>query len=396
MCHTSDPNVYPEFYAVWGDLGNAHHKTDAAEAGQCNLCHDPNLIVEAYSVPPPAHAPGPNTPTPASCENCHFWDDPVNPTIHGTGHIATWGPDGAGIHPHKLVLGFDPDNLPSMGTHEEINGMVYPQCALCHWSQPSNQWDTNPYNPQSIRFCENCHTVDQLHNISEHVNTNNIYTVNGVPDQEVTSNEKCVACHSTGYSDIIITLLSPIGGEVIPSGSTYTIKWVATSEAVKFKLHYSKDNGKTWILIASNVTGTSYNWLIPIFFDNKKQCLVKVKAFNSSGVQIGKDKSNSTFTIEVVKLTSPDGGETLTRGTPYTITWTTNTTKNPVTSVKLTYTTNGGTTWTLIDTPSGNPGSYNWTVPNVSSSSCKVKVVLKDASGTALGKDASDGFFTIQ
>src|SRR4030042_3347034 len=44
MCHTSDPNVYPEFYAVWGDLGNPHHKTDLANTGQCNQCNDPNLV----------------------------------------------------------------------------------------------------------------------------------------------------------------------------------------------------------------------------------------------------------------------------------------------------------------------------------------------------------------
>jgi hypothetical protein len=221
----------------------------------------------------------------------------------------------------------------------------------------------------------------------------------GVWDLQVTNSDGGHAVLHNAFTVNVpttLTLLSPNGGEEIPSGSTYTIRWSAPPEAVKFKLQYSKDNGKTWILIASNVTGTSYNWPIPIFFDNKKQCLVKVKAFNSSGVQIGKDVSDSTFTIEVVKLTSPDGGETLTRGTQHTITWTTNNTKNPVTSVKLTYTTNGGSTWILIDTPTGNSGSYNWTVPNVPSSSCKVKVVLKDASGTALGKDASDGFFTIQ
>ena len=66
ICHTSNPNVYPEFYAVWGDLGNPHHKTDLANTGQCNQCHDPNLVVEAYSVPPPIYAPGRTTPTPAS------------------------------------------------------------------------------------------------------------------------------------------------------------------------------------------------------------------------------------------------------------------------------------------------------------------------------------------
>jgi hypothetical protein len=393
MCHTSDPDVYPEFYAIWGDLGNPHHKTDAAETWQCNQCHDPNLIVEAYSVPPPSYAPGSNTPSPASCENCHFWDNPVNPTIHGIGHIETWGPTGAGMHPLKLALGFDPDNLPSMGTHEEINGMVYSQCALCHWSEPGNQWDASPYNPLAIRFCENCHTVEQLHANPEHVNSNNIYTVNGVPNQEVTDSAKCMACHGNASTTILIT---PNGGEVISSGSTYTVTWSAPPEAVKFKLQYSLNNGSTWKLIAKNLTGTSYNWTVPCPNNNKVNSLVKVIGFNASGTKVGEDVSDSTFTIEVIKVTSPDGGETLTSGTIHTITWQTNGTIRPVASVKLSYSTNGGSTWKAIKTLTGNPGSYNWTVPNVTSSTCKVKVVLKDSGGVTVGSDMSDGLFTIQ
>jgi hypothetical protein len=396
MCHTSDPNVYPEFYAVWGDLGNPHHKTDAAASWRCNLCHSPDHVVEAYSVPPPTWQPTSFTPIPASCENCHFWDDPVSPTIHGMGHIETWGPTGSSMNPLKLTLGFDPDNLPSMGTHEEINGMVYSQCAFCHWGVPGNQWDTNPYNPYAIRFCETCHTMDQLHNNPEHVNTNNIYTVNGVPNQEVTGSAKCMACH--GSAPPTIFLLTPNGGEVIPSGSTYTIQWEAPPEAVKFTLRYSINNGSTWKTIASNRTGTSYDWHVPTLSNNKTTCLVKVMGFNSSGTKVGEDISDSTFTIEVVKLTSPDGGEILTSGSTHTITWRTNATIRPVASVKLFRTMNGGSTWTLIKTLTGNPGSYNWTVPAVTTTKtqCKVKVVLRDSGGVTVGSDISDGFFTIQ
>jgi hypothetical protein len=193
-----------------------------------------------------------------------------------------------------------------------------------------------------------------------------------------------------------ITILSPNGGEAIPSGSIYTIRWNASSGAVKFTLRYSLNNGSTWKLIASNRTGTSYDWNVPILSNNKKNCLVKVIGFNSSGTKVGEDISDSTFTIEVVKVISPDGGETLTSGTIHTITWQTNGTIRPVANAKLFRTINGGATWTLIKTLTGNPGSYNWTVPNVSSSSCKVKVVLKDAGGVTVGSDVSDGYFTIQ
>jgi hypothetical protein len=191
-------------------------------------------------------------------------------------------------------------------------------------------------------------------------------------------------------------ILLPNGSEVIPSGSTYTIRWSAPPEAVKFTLKYSINNGSTWKLIAKNVTGTSYNWIVPCPNNNKANSLVKVIGFNASGIKVGEDTSDATFKIEVVKVTSPDGGEILEPGEVWTISWQTNCTIRPVANAKLFYTTNGGSTWKAIKTLIGNPGSYGWTVPNVTSSTCKVKVVLKDTGGVTIGSDISDANFTIQ
>jgi hypothetical protein len=195
-----------------------------------------------------------------------------------------------------------------------------------------------------------------------------------------------------------IKLLSLNGSEIIPSGSTYNITWAAPSDAEKFKLLYSVNNGLTWKLIASDVTGTSYDWGVQTPRNNKKGCFIKVVGYNSGGVKVGAVKSNEPFTIEVVKLTSPDGGETLTAGSTHTIEWTTNATVNSVASVKLLYTLNG-TTWKKIpEAITGNPGSYLWTVPTVKKekTKCKVKVILKDSTGNKAGVDVSDNYFTIQ
>ncbi len=199
------------------------------------------------------------------------------------------------------------------------------------------------------------------------------------------------------FSDSL-TLLAPNGGEMVASGSTYTVSWAAPSSAVKFKLKYSMDNGVTWYLMDKNITGTSYNWVVPPLPKNKKKCLVKVIGFAATGGRVGADKSDSTFTIEVVRLTSPDGGEVMSSGATQTITWATNETIAIVSTVNLLYTRNGGVTWKPIETiTGGNPGTYTWTVPNVSHSKtkCKVKVVLRDSGGIKIGSDASDGYFTI-
>jgi hypothetical protein len=196
-----------------------------------------------------------------------------------------------------------------------------------------------------------------------------------------------------------VKLLSPNGGEVIPSGSSYTIQWQAPANADHYTLKLSMDNGMTWSTIASNITGNSYDWDVPIPWNNKRKCFIKVIAFNASNVKIGADSSDGPFTIEVIKLNTPNGGETLTSGSTYNITWATNSTKKPVSKVILSYTLDGGVTWKAITTYTGgnNPGTHPWTVPTVSTSKtkCKVKVVLKDSAGNTIGSDVSDAFFTI-
>jgi hypothetical protein len=164
--------------------------------------------------------------------------------------------------------------------------------------------------------------------------------------------------------------------------------WQAPS-IKKFDLKYSIDNGTNWNLIKT-VTGLScISWAVPIVSQNEKDCLIKVIGYDAGGAMITEDTSDKPFTIEVVRVMSPNGGETLTSGTKWTIKWQTNKTINPVTNVTATNGTHGAKTLT------GNPGSYNWTVPSVSSTKCKVKVILKDAGGTKVGTDTSNKNFTI-
>jgi hypothetical protein len=191
-----------------------------------------------------------------------------------------------------------------------------------------------------------------------------------------------------------IVVLDPNGGEVIRSGGDWAICWNAPIIAVKYTLEYSTDNGSSWNLIKT-VTGLNCTkWEVPIVLGNKKKCRVRVTALDSGNVSVGSDKSDKPFTIEVLRVTSPNGRETLTAGGSWTIRWLTNKTKYPVAKTILQYTT--GSTWRPIGTISGNPGSYLWTVPDVSSAKVKVKVILKNAGGATVGKDISDRFFTIQ
>ncbi len=101
-----------------------------------------------------------------------------------------------------------------------------------------------------------------------------------------------------------LALTSPNGGEVIPSGSTYTIQWVAPPEMVSFELKYSMNNGTSWRTIESGITETSYRWAVPTPPEKKRKCLVKVKGYDASETKLGKDKSDAPFTIEKKQFTT--------------------------------------------------------------------------------------------
>ena len=195
-----------------------------------------------------------------------------------------------------------------------------------------------------------------------------------------------------------LTINAPSEGERYMSGAIETIRWQGPSRTAYVDLSYSLDDGKTWAGIEKNIPGNEYPWIVPIVTKNKTKCRIKLNGFGESGVRIGSAKSNS-FAIEVLSVTSPNGGETLTPGgIPFPITWKTGATKNRVAETQLFFTLNNGGTWKLITAPlPGNPETYDWNVPQVKGkkSKCKVKIVLKDAMGKTVASDTSDGTFTI-
>jgi hypothetical protein len=203
----------------------------------------------------------------------------------------------------------------------------------------------------------------------------------------------------------VVKILHPNGGEVLHAGESKTIQWRASPEADHFDLTYSLDNGTTWTVTQNGraVKGASLPFEVPApATGNKTKCLVKIVAFSEAGAKAGSDLSDKPFSIEVVKLTSPNGGPPALKPKDLVpITWTIYDTSKPIATVQLSYTTDGGTTWTSIKPPPSGPFSpgqhtYPWLVPQVSSTRCKVKVVLKDSGGVVRGSDASDSLFTIE
>lgn len=93
-----------------------------------------------------------------------------------------------------------------------------------------------------------------------------------------------------------------------------------------------------------------------------------------------------------VTVTSPAASAKLEVGSVYRIKWTA-TDNVGVTSRAIRFSSNNGSTWTLVDSASGNTGTYEWTVPDEISKSCKIKVSAYDAAKNVGNKES--GVFEI-
>lgn len=122
-------------------------------------------------------------------------------------------------------------------------------------------------------------------------------------DQETSSPD------SSGGSNVLLKYIrvnSPNGGEalgrnvgavVTSSADTYTVTWDSLSYGVALvDLLYSTDMGETWQEIALKQPNTGeYEWKLPNI--NANPVLLRVNAFDSDGITLGSDESNSPFMI---------------------------------------------------------------------------------------------------
>jgi len=186
-------------------------------------------------------------------------------------------------------------------------------------------------------------------------------------------------------------LTAPNGGETWYAGTTQSVTWIASSVFNStVNLTYSLDSGVTWNTIANNVSNSgAYTWTIPNV--NSDKAFVKVA--NASNVAYF-DINNAPFTLRpYVRITNPNGGNQLGACTQTTISFE----RAPAyTSFNIEYSIDNGANWVNIQTNAtynSTFSSYNWTIPNLPTTTALVRVY--PTSSVSLG-DVSDATFTIK
>lgn len=184
-----------------------------------------------------------------------------------------------------------------------------------------------------------------------------------------------------------ISFTAPVGGQTFVLGQTVPITWTWTGLSIaNMTLDYSNDNFMTRRIIATNLANTgSYTWTIPA--DALIGQTIQLRLTDGTRTQISAKSSGYLRIRGGFTITSPNGGEQWVAKSGQTITWQT---LGTIASVKLEYTIDGSN-WVFIASPA-NSGSYTWTLPDVKSSTVKIRVSDPDDDSTF---DVSDANFSI-
>ncbi len=249
-----------------------------------------------------------------------------------------------------------------------------------------------------------------------------VYTTAGV----ISNNVSLTFIDSSNTSSI--TVLSPNGIETWRIGESKKITWSMQNIPSTAYLHLALTDGPTPINIKSVYpvgSANSFEFVLPDTGCWTDYCYSKLElgsykiqatvydktpclglcAYPSNAKILAQDSSDNYFNVtnkatsSSVTVTSPNGGESLTKGAKKTINWSDTASSSCPAGVKcisggskydLKLISSTGTSYTIENYVYGN--SYTWTVPSdVSNDSYKVKV-CKTGTSTC---DLSDEYFTI-
>jgi hypothetical protein len=206
-----------------------------------------------------------------------------------------------------------------------------------------------------------------------------------------------------------VDITYPDGGESYGNGTGQYITWNTTG-VTTLALQYTTNNGSTWTNIGNFPAVNGYcNWITPANATNQ----VRVRGYNIESA-IDRDSSTALFSVttlptintdkykggsydgykmcsslsDTIKVLTPNGGEVLNPTSNVNITWS----FRNIDNVKIEFTTDNGATWNLIATNIPiDVQSYNWSVPNIPSTQCLIKISALDRPLY----DISDAVFAI-
>lgn len=162
-----------------------------------------------------------------------------------------------------------------------------------------------------------------------------------------------------------LEVLSPNGMGLYRAGSPVEVIW--NSEMVgDLSLSYKACNDCEWVMVENSipVDSSSYQW-----FPEIPTTWCKIQLSETDHPE-AKDESNNMFFVYQLDLISPLGGESLEGGNITNIAWE----STIIDEVKIEFSSDNGQTWVTEASVPANDTIYEWTVPNIDSDECFIKL----------------------
>ncbi len=165
-----------------------------------------------------------------------------------------------------------------------------------------------------------------------------------------------------------ITVNSPISTSQWISGRKYYITWNNTGNFSNVDIDYSINSGSTWQSIVSTSNLKYYLWTIPNL--NSSNSLIRVK--NSLNSTVFAQSPLFSINYPTVDVIFPSSADTFYSGKYYHITWYSNMASSD--SVVISYSKDGGLSYTIVDTVQATLKYFKWRVPEGGSTNCIIKI----------------------
>ncbi len=262
-----------------------HHETKNAQDRHCSFCH--GNIVDDYDDGHyiPTYDISFTTPSPkyktisetgekfGGCEACHENNSEQNISSNNETH-----------HSLGSLSGFSPQDSS--------------KCIICH-----KDGSGDDSKPDSIRYCEKCHSVRSLHNIQpDFINTSGT-----VGHGHVGSGWDCDKCHAFWISENAI----PVIGTIIPIidkiSSSKIYVGNSTSLVINGDNFYEIINNKTYssVVVLVNRPGNNITTLTPSSITNT-QIVVTIPSMSRGGYGIYVLKNGSMKSKKLPMVSAPD------------------------------------------------------------------------------------------
>ena len=187
-----------------------------------------------------------------------------------------------------------------------------------------------------------------------------------------------------------ITVTYPTTGLTLTKGTNYTITWTSSNVTGNVQIELYKGVSNYQQLAASDPNDGSYPFMPLSSFPDGNDYRICVSAMSGSV-----SNCSGNFTIQpqatpTLTITYPNGGESLTKGTNYMITWTSsNVTRNVQIDLYK-----GSSNYQQLAANDPNDGSYPFTPLNSFPDGSDYRICISAMSGTV--SDCSNSYFTIQ